>query len=175
MAVHTSTDLAALYRSDFKVFDYVTYMNTCSQGALADSVKGSFDAYIKTLELKGSAWGDWAGHQETVRDLLGKFFNVPANQIAVTTSASAGVASLASALDFTGKRNKVVTTDNEFPTIGQIWHAQEKRGAKVIVLDPRVSDQAETADLHLRLRTGTDAAMCLGWLTRGSRRFGRPL
>ena len=107
-------------------------MNTCSVGALADSVKGSFDAYLKTLELKGSAWGDWAGHQETVRDLLGKFFNVPANQIAVTTSASAGVASLASALDFTGKRNKVVTTDNEFPTIGQIWHAQEKRGAKVI-------------------------------------------
>ena len=38
------------------------------------------------------------------------------------------------------------------------------RGAKVIVLDPRVSDQAEVADLHLRLRTGTDAAMCLGWL-----------
>lgn len=37
-------------------------------------------------------------------------------------------------------------------------------GAKVIVLDPRVSDQAETADLHLRLRAGTDAAMCLGWL-----------
>ena len=38
------------------------------------------------------------------------------------------------------------------------------RGAKVIVLDPRVSDQAEVADLHLRLRAGTDAAMCLGWL-----------
>ena len=38
------------------------------------------------------------------------------------------------------------------------------RGAKVIVLDPRVSDQAEGADLHLRLRAGTDAAMCLGWL-----------
>ena len=86
MAVHTSTDLAALYRSDFKVFDYVTYMNTCSQGALADSVKKSFDTYLKTLELKGSAWADWAGHQETVRNLLGKFFNVPANQIAVTTS-----------------------------------------------------------------------------------------
>lgn len=38
------------------------------------------------------------------------------------------------------------------------------RGAKVIVLDPRVSDQAEDADLHLRLKSGTDAAMCLGWL-----------
>tara|TARA_B100001093_G_scaffold346589_1_gene331196 strand:- start:2209 stop:4299 length:2091 start_codon:yes stop_codon:yes gene_type:complete len=38
------------------------------------------------------------------------------------------------------------------------------RGAKLIVLDPRVSDQAEKADFHLRLRAGTDAAMCLGWL-----------
>ena len=38
------------------------------------------------------------------------------------------------------------------------------QGAKVIVLDPRISDQAEVADVHLRLRAGTDAAMCLGWL-----------
>ena len=43
-------------------------------------------------------------------------------------------------------------------------NAAKANGAKVIVLDPRVSDQAETADLHLRLRAGTDAAMCLGWL-----------
>ena len=42
--------------------------------------------------------------------------------------------------------------------------AAKTRGAKVIVLDPRVSDQAEGADIHLRLRAGTDAAMCLGWL-----------
>jgi anaerobic selenocysteine-containing dehydrogenase len=42
--------------------------------------------------------------------------------------------------------------------------AARARGAKVIVLDPRISDQAEVADLHLRLRAGTDAAMCLGWL-----------
>jgi anaerobic selenocysteine-containing dehydrogenase len=32
------------------------------------------------------------------------------------------------------------------------------------VLDPRISDQAEHADVHLRLKAGTDAAMCLGWL-----------
>ncbi len=43
-------------------------------------------------------------------------------------------------------------------------NAARANGAKLIVLDPRVSDQAETADLHLQLRSGTDAAMCLGWL-----------
>ena len=49
------------------------------------------------------------------------------------------------------------------PVYNMIKLAQA-RGAKLIVLDPRVSDQAEVADLHLRLRAGTDAAMCLGWL-----------
>ncbi len=43
-------------------------------------------------------------------------------------------------------------------------NAAKANGAKVIVLDPRVSEQAETANMHLRLRAGTDAAMCLGWL-----------
>ena len=49
------------------------------------------------------------------------------------------------------------------PIFNQL-NAARKRGAKIIVLDPRVSDQAEDSDLHLRLRAGTDAAMCLGWL-----------
>ena len=42
--------------------------------------------------------------------------------------------------------------------------AAQKRGAKLIVLDPRRSESAERADLWLPLRAGTDAAMCLGWL-----------
>lgn len=49
------------------------------------------------------------------------------------------------------------------PIYNMIESARE-RGAKVIVLDPRISEQAEVADIHLRLRSGTDAAMCLGWL-----------
>ena len=107
-------------------------MNSCSQGALADRVRLSFDYYLKTLEVNGSAWGDWAGHQEKVRNLLGQVFKVEPSEIAVTTSASAAVSSIASCFDYTQKRNKIVTTENEFPTIGQIWHAQERRGARVL-------------------------------------------
>ena len=127
-----ANDLAAKYRSQFSVFDHVTYLNSCSQGALADSVKQSFAEYLSTLELQGSAWGDWTAAQEKVRVLTARFFNVPATEMAITTSASAGVSSVASALNFNEGRNKVVTTNNEFPTIGQIWHAQESRGAKVV-------------------------------------------
>ena len=42
--------------------------------------------------------------------------------------------------------------------------AAQARGAKLIVLDPRRSGNAEAADLWLPLRAGTDAAMTFGWL-----------
>lgn len=49
------------------------------------------------------------------------------------------------------------------PIYNLVRQAQAK-GGKLIVLDPRVSGQAEKADIHLQLRAGTDAAMYLGWL-----------
>ena len=42
--------------------------------------------------------------------------------------------------------------------------AARRRGAETIVVDPRVSEQAERATLHLQIRAGTDAALLLGWV-----------
>ncbi|WP_051749124.1 molybdopterin-containing oxidoreductase family protein [Nevskia soli] len=39
-----------------------------------------------------------------------------------------------------------------------------KRGAKLIVVDPRVNFHAKRADMHLRIRPGTDSALMLGWI-----------
>lgn len=39
-----------------------------------------------------------------------------------------------------------------------------KRGAKLIVIDPRINFHAKRADMHLRIRPGTDSALMLGWL-----------
>ena len=41
---------------------------------------------------------------------------------------------------------------------------RQAKGAKLIVLDPRKSENAEVADVWLPLRAGTDAAMTFGWL-----------
>lgn len=49
------------------------------------------------------------------------------------------------------------------PIYNMIRSAQ-KRGAKLIVMDPRRSENAELADLWLPLKPGTDAAMLFGWL-----------
>ncbi|MBL4739685.1 MAG: molybdopterin-dependent oxidoreductase [Sneathiella sp.] len=49
------------------------------------------------------------------------------------------------------------------PIYNAIRRAQ-LRGAKLIVIDPRESENAKVADLWLPLNPGTDAALCFGWL-----------
>jgi thiosulfate reductase/polysulfide reductase chain A len=45
------------------------------------------------------------------------------------------------------------------------WIMERRRQGpqRIIVVDPRVTRIAETADIHLRLRPGTDTALALGW------------
>ena len=54
----------------------------------------------------------------------------------MTTSVSQGVSALVSALPLDGERNRIVISEYEFPTVGQIAHAQELRGAEVVHVGP---------------------------------------
>src|SRR3954467_1988045 len=125
------SELGEGLRHRFPVFQRKVYLNSCSQGALADSVRGAYDDYLRGLESEGSQWNHWVDRAERARAAFARVLHTEPDNVAVTTSASAGVSAVASALDF-GERDTVVTTDLEFPTIGQIWHAQERRGARVV-------------------------------------------
>lgn len=126
------TDVTLAYRDRFPVFSNRTYINSCSQGALAHEVRQAYLDYLDGLEEYGSLWETWVGIQEQVRGGLARTFNCDTSEVAITSCASAAVSSIASCFDFTGSRNTIVTTSLEFPTIGQIWHAQERRGARVV-------------------------------------------
>lgn len=128
----SSGSLPESIRHRFPIFEHLTYVNSCSQGALSDSVRAAYQDYLEGLEREGSLWEHWVGKQESVRGQLATLLGATPAEIAVTTSGSAAVSSLASSFDFGSGRTKVVTTDLEFPMIGQIWHAQERRGAEVL-------------------------------------------
>lgn len=119
-------------RALFPVLQHKTYLNSCSYGALATPVREAFGQYLDTRDAKGSDWDWWVTQNENVRRALAEFLQVDSDEVAITPSASAGINALASALRFDGTRNKVVISDFEFPTNGQIWYAQESRGAKVV-------------------------------------------
>jgi selenocysteine lyase/cysteine desulfurase len=132
------TDFKALRRR-FPLLERKTYLNSGSYCALADTVRDAINNYMEDRLLIGANWDVWVTKNESVRSLMAQVLRAQPDEIAVTASASAGINALASALDFTGRRNKVVISDFEFPTNAQIWHAQELRGARVVHV-PRAAD-----------------------------------
>lgn len=118
-------------RSRFPIFEKKTYLNSCSYGALSVDVRDAYQRYLDDWNESGSDWDKWVGLYETARVSFADLINAKPEEIAVTFCASDGVNAIASALDFSSPRNKVVVSDFEFPTTAQIWHAQEKRGADI--------------------------------------------
>jgi selenocysteine lyase/cysteine desulfurase len=118
-------------RSRFPIFERLTYLNSCSQGALSDSVRAAYAAYLTDWDEQGAPWEYWVERAETARGVFARLVGGESDEVAVTTSLSAGVSSLASTFDWS-ERPRVVVSDFEFPTMGQIWHAQELRGAEVL-------------------------------------------
>ncbi len=118
-------------RSAFPIFQRKTFINSCSYGALGEPVRQAYFKYLADRDEYGSHWEHWCGMYESLRDLVAEFLGAERDEIALTASASAGINALASALDFSGPRNRVITDDFSFPTAAQIWHAQKKRGARI--------------------------------------------
>jgi selenocysteine lyase/cysteine desulfurase len=118
-------------RHRFPIFEQRVYLNSCSQGALSDDVRGAYREYLDDWDEKGAPWEYWVERQEAARASFAHLIDAAPDEVAVTGSLSAGVTALASGLRF-ARRSRVVLTDWEFPTIGQIWHAQEARGARVV-------------------------------------------
>jgi selenocysteine lyase/cysteine desulfurase len=127
-------DVAALparVRHRFPIFERRVYINSCSQGALSDSVRAAYDRYLADWDEHGAPWEYWVGQLEAVRRSVAGLLGADEEEVAVTTSVSAGLSAVASGLRFDRGRSKVLVSDFEFPTVGQIWHAQEPRGALV--------------------------------------------
>jgi selenocysteine lyase/cysteine desulfurase len=130
-------------RSRFPVLASKIYLNSCSQGALSDAVEDGFREYVASWHAHGSPWDIWVERYEAARSQFATFIGATAGEVAVVPYASAGINSVASALTF-DQRRKIVLGEFEFPTMGHIWLAQQKRGAQVEFVSA-IGDRIPTA------------------------------
>jgi selenocysteine lyase/cysteine desulfurase len=121
-------------RSHFPILREKTYLYNCSQGALCDAVEAGMQQYAISWRSSAAPWEEWMETYQALRDEFARFINAQPDEVAIVTSASAGINPIANALQF-DERNKVVMSEYEFPTMGQIWLAQRPRGAEIHFLD----------------------------------------
>jgi selenocysteine lyase/cysteine desulfurase len=118
------------FRQQFPIFDQKIYLSSCSQGALSRPVEAAVHEFLESWHTHGNPWEIWVGRMEELRVAFARLINADPGEVAITFSVSSAINSLASALSYK-ERPKVVTSDFDFPTVGHIWLAQERRGAQV--------------------------------------------
>jgi selenocysteine lyase/cysteine desulfurase len=138
-------------RSHFPILREKTYFYNCSQGALCDAVEAGMQKYAASWRTSAAPWDEWMEAYQGLRGAFARFINAQPDEVAIVTSASAGINPIANALQFDGRndaRNKVVMSEYEFPTMAHIWLAQRPRGAEIQFLDG--IDNAVPAECYAR-------------------------
>jgi selenocysteine lyase/cysteine desulfurase len=142
------------FRARFPILGRRVYVNSCSQGALALDVESALAAFTESWHTHGSPWDRWVGEVERLRAVFAAAIGADADEIAVMPNASAGISAIATALSFDTDRRTVVLGEFEFPTMGHVWLAQQRRGARIAWA--RAQDEAlpvESYAAHIDERT----------------------
>jgi selenocysteine lyase/cysteine desulfurase len=118
-------ELATRWRGEFPILQTHTHMNSCSLGALSRRSMGYLGEYQALWNSMGaSAWYElWLGRIAELRGHVARMWNARENEIALTPSVSAALSSVASTIDYS-KRNRVVVSDLDFPTLVYQWLAR---------------------------------------------------
>ena len=110
------------WRAEFPILSRTTYLNSCSLGALSQRALSRVGQFHEDWHNYGaSAWYEiWMGRLAELRGRVAGMFNVSEGEIALGHSTSTLLATIASAVDYSG-RNRVVIADLDFPTLAYQW------------------------------------------------------
>ena len=131
-------DLAG-YRDEFEVVRRKAYLISASLGPVGDRSKRYLDDYIRAWSEKGAPDHVWFEDIFPAMGRLKRSFAALAgcdpDEVALTTNISIALATIASCLDLTGERTRIVVSELDFPTDGHVWRAwADRTGAELVWL-----------------------------------------
>ena len=125
------------WRGEFPILSHTNYLVTHSLGAMPRSVYAKLEGYADQWATRGvQAWADgWWDAPVSVGEQVAHLLNAPAGSVVMHQNVSMIESVVASTLDFSGKRNKVVYTEQEFPSVMYVWEAAKRQGARVVCVE----------------------------------------
>jgi kynureninase len=131
----TKTDSLLRWRSEFPILSRCTYLISNSLGAMPFGARDGLAQYADDWAETGVlAWDRWLALADRAAELVGALIGANPGGVVMQPNVSTAEWMLISCLDFGGKRNKVVYSALEFPTVHYAWQAQRERGACVEIV-----------------------------------------
>jgi kynureninase len=127
------TDDLLRWRREFPILERTVHLINHSLGAMPRAVYDHLREYADVWASRGiRAWAEgWWEMPVTVGDLVGRIIGAGSGQVVIHQNVSVCQSVILSCFDFAGRRNKIVASDLDFPTVLYVHQAQLHRGARL--------------------------------------------
>ena len=133
-AVTAHDDLLVL-RDDYPVLAKKTYLASHTLGAMHRLTPERHAEFTRLWAEQGVvAWEEWAPEVRRVADVLGSLIGAPPGTVVMRQNVADLLGDLVSALDWRGARNRVVTSDLEWPGSLHTWSQISRWGGSAVVV-----------------------------------------
>lgn len=127
------------YRDEFPVLGRKAYLISASLGPISRRSRAYVDGYLDAWASKGAPDHVWFEDIFPTMGALKRSFASLAgcdpDEVALTTNISIALSTIASCLDLSGARRRVILSELDFPTDGHVWLAWARRtGAEIVWL-----------------------------------------
>jgi selenocysteine lyase/cysteine desulfurase len=127
--------VTAALRAEFPLLEDCVYLNSNSTGAVPRAAEDVLRQYWDTLcRWRDDVWDEWLAGQAAYADAVAGFIGGPPGSVVTDANVSTLLGRVASCFDYRAPRNRVVTTDLEFPTVPFLWRAFGRYGAELDVV-----------------------------------------
>ncbi len=130
-----TTDDLLTWRREFPSLEGCVHLISHSLGAMpAGAAAGLREMTDLWAERSITAWEQWLPAVDEAAARIERLLGAPAGTVIMNQNVSTIEALLASCLEYTAARNEIVYDDHNFPSVSYVWKAEERRGAKVVVV-----------------------------------------
>ncbi|MEW6128892.1 MAG: aminotransferase class V-fold PLP-dependent enzyme [Acidobacteriota bacterium] len=125
------------WRKEFPTLEHTVYMISHSLGAMPRRTRDRLNEYADLWATRSiRAWEEgWWEMPRSVGNLIGKIIGAGEGEVIMHQNVSVCQSLILSCLDFSGKRNKIVSEDFNFSSNIYIFHAAERLGARLVTVN----------------------------------------
>jgi kynureninase len=124
------------HRKEFPALESCVHLISHSLGCMPAQAADDLAAFAELWRTKSiTAWEDWLPEVDRAAERIEKIISAPRGTVVMHTNVSTVMAVVASCFDFTAQRDRVVYEALQFPTVSYVWKAEERRGAKVVLVE----------------------------------------
>ncbi|MCK6439865.1 MAG: aminotransferase class V-fold PLP-dependent enzyme, partial [Planctomycetes bacterium] len=122
-------------REEFPILSRRTYLINNSLGAMPKKVRQRLNEFADLWDVEGvEAWWKWLPLVKDTGNMIGRIIGAEPNSVMMHQNVATLTAMVLSALDFTGKRNKLVYDSMQFTSPHYVCQAWKKYGARPTVV-----------------------------------------